>query len=92
MLEENPDTPWLKLNKDLIPPSVDDAIVMDFRNFMYIAMKALGLGEPTQLQYAMGYRLQHGPESFQLQAGRGAGPGAAGPVRHQVRRRRRPLG
>lgn len=73
MLEENPDTPWLKLNKDLIPPSVDDAIVMDFRNFMYIAMKALGLGEPTQLQYAMGYRLQHGPESFQLQAGRGAG-------------------
>ena len=26
----------------------------------------------TRLQYAMAYRLQHGPESFRLQAGRGA--------------------
>ena len=73
MSEQNNETPWLKLNLDLVPDSVDRAVLMDFRNFMYIAMKALGLGEPTQLQYAMGYRLQHGPESFQLQAGRGAG-------------------
>jgi len=65
--------PWLKLNPELIPSNVDPDMVLDFRNFLYVAMKYLGMGEPTRLQYAMAYRLQYGPESFQLQAGRGAG-------------------
>ena len=65
--------PWLRLDPELIPHWVDPDVVLDFRNFMYVAMKYLGMGEPTRLQYAMAYRLQHGPEAFQLQAGRGAG-------------------
>jgi len=65
--------PWLRINPELIPSNVDPDMVMDFRNFLYVAMKYLGMGEPTRLQYAMAYRLQYGPESFQLQAGRGAG-------------------
>ena len=65
--------PWLTIDPELIPSNIDPDIVLDFRNFLYVAMKALGMGEPTRLQYAMAYRLQHGPESFQLQAGRGAG-------------------
>lgn len=72
-IQPDPDRPWLKLDLSMIPGSVDPAIVCDFRNFMYVAMKHLGMGEPTRLQYAMAYRLQNGPEAFQLQAGRGAG-------------------
>lgn len=69
----DPERPWLRLNPELIPTNVDPDMLLDFRNFLYVALKHLGLGEPTRLQYAMAYRLQYGPESFQLQAGRGAG-------------------
>lgn len=65
--------PWLKLDPEMIPSNVDNDVLGDFRNHMFMCMRYLGLGEPTRLQYAMAYRLQHGPESFQLQAGRGAG-------------------
>ena len=76
-IEDHPafdaERPWLKVNPQLIPSNVDESVVGDFRNHMFMCMRHLGLGEPTRLQYAMAYRLQHGPESFQLQAGRGAG-------------------
>ncbi len=72
-LGPDPERPWLRIDVDKIPANIDPGMVMDFRNFLYVAMKHLGMGEPTKLQYAMAYRLQHGPEAFQLQAGRGAG-------------------
>ena len=73
LLVPDEERPWLKIDAELIPSNVDPEIVLEFRNFLYVAMKYLGMGEPTRLQYAMAYRLQYGPESFQLQAGRGAG-------------------
>ena len=72
-LVADPERPWLKIDATKIPDYVDPDMVVEFRNFLYVAMKYLGMGEPTRLQYAMAYRLQYGPESFQLQAGRGAG-------------------
>lgn len=56
-----------------IPSNVPTEAVEDYRNHLFYTFKALGLGEPTPLQYIMAYRLQHGEEMFQLMAGRGAG-------------------
>ena len=53
--------------------NVPSEMTEDFRNHLWACFKYLGLGEPTPLQYAMAEKLQHGPEGFQLQAGRGAG-------------------
>lgn len=65
--------PICNINRELVPPSVPEEILEDFRNHMFMCMKYLGLGEPTPLQYLMAARLQDGGEEFQLQAGRGAG-------------------
>ena len=53
--------------------NIPQEMLDDFRNHLWACFKYLGLGEPTPLQYAMAEKLQHGPDGFQLQAGRGAG-------------------
>jgi hypothetical protein len=53
--------------------NVPDEVLNDFRNHLFFAFRYLGLGEPSPLQYAIAYKIQHGPRDFQLQAGRGAG-------------------
>lgn len=45
----------------------------DFRNFLFLAWKFLGLPEPTPLQYALAHRLQHGPDRQCNAAYRGFG-------------------
>lgn len=45
----------------------------DFRNFLYVVWKHLGLPEPTPVQYDIAYRLQHGPKRDIIQAFRGVG-------------------
>lgn len=40
---------------------------------MFVCFHQMGLGSPTEAQYAMGESLQYGPVDFQLQAGRGFG-------------------
>lgn len=45
----------------------------DFKAFLYCCFKYLGLGEPTEKQYAMADLLQHGPNELILMAGRGDG-------------------
>ncbi len=52
---------------------MQEEVLEDFRNHVFYCMRFLGLGEPSQLQYAIATRIQHGPRDFQLQAGRGAG-------------------
>lgn len=45
----------------------------DFRKFLWFVWKHLGLPEPTSIQYAMAYYLQHGPRRHIIQAFRGCG-------------------
>lgn len=45
----------------------------DFRNFLYLVWKFLGLPEPTPAQYEMAEFLQHGPRRLVIQAFRGVG-------------------
>jgi hypothetical protein len=45
----------------------------DFRNFLYLVWKHLGLPDPTTLQYDIAYRLQHGPKRDIIEAFRGIG-------------------
>lgn len=37
------------------------ALLDDFRNYLYVLWKALGLPNPTPAQYAIAYYMQHGP-------------------------------
>lgn len=55
--------------------SVDliDPLKSDFRNFLYVVWKHLGLPEPTRAQYALAYYLQHSPKRFIMAAFRGIG-------------------
>jgi hypothetical protein len=48
-------------------------IKADFRNFLYLAWKHLGLPEPTPEQYDIAYYLQHGPKKKMIMAFRGVG-------------------
>jgi len=48
-------------------------ILADFRNFLYVVWKHLGLPPPTPKQYEMAYWLQHGGRRKVLQAFRGVG-------------------
>ena len=50
-----------------------DTIKGDFRNFLYIAWKHLGLPPPTRIQYDIAEYLQHGPKRLIIQAFRGVG-------------------
>ena len=53
--------------------NVPKEVIADFRNHLFFAMKYLGLGEPTPMQYEIAKQLQHGPTDFILAAGRGTG-------------------
>jgi hypothetical protein len=48
-------------------------ILADFRNFVYVVWKHLGLPEPTEVQYDIAAFLQHGPKRSVIEAFRGVG-------------------
>ena len=48
-------------------------ILSDFRNFVYVVWKHLGLPDPTPVQYDIASYLQHGPKRSIIQAFRGVG-------------------
>ena len=48
-------------------------LLSDFRNFVYIVWKHLGLPDPTPVQYDIASYLQHGPKRSIIQAFRGVG-------------------
>lgn len=50
-----------------------DEQLRDFRNFMFVVWKHLGLPEPTDVQYDIAHRLQHGPDRDIIEAQRGQG-------------------
>lgn len=50
-----------------------DPIQADFRNFLYLAWKHLGLPDPTPEQYDIAHYLQHGPKRKMIMAFRGVG-------------------
>ncbi len=52
---------------------VRDPLREDFRNFLYVIWKHLGLPDPTPAQYALALRLQHGPKRDVIEAFRGVG-------------------
>lgn len=45
----------------------------DFKNFLFVIWKHLGLPDPTPVQYDIADYLQHGPKRLQIQAFRGIG-------------------
>jgi hypothetical protein len=47
--------------------------LLDFRVFIFIVWKHLGLPEPTDVQYDMAYYLQHGKRRIVIEAFRGVG-------------------
>jgi hypothetical protein len=53
--------------------NIPKEMIDDFRNHLWACFKYLGLGDPTEAQYAMADALQDGPVDMQLQAGRGFG-------------------
>jgi len=61
------------INTDMIPESVPEEMISDFRNHLYACIKYLFGVSPTDLQYAMADALQSYSVDMQLQAGRGAG-------------------
>jgi hypothetical protein len=50
-----------------------DPVKADFRNFLYLAWKHLGLPDPTPEQYDIAHYLQHGPKKKMIMAFRGVG-------------------
>lgn len=56
-----------------LTPQERDPIKADFRNFLYLVWKFLGLPDPTPLQYDIAYFLQHGPRRAVIEAFRGIG-------------------
>lgn len=50
-----------------------DPVTGDFRNFMFLVWKHLGLPEPTPVQYDIAAYLQHGPKRSIIEAFRGVG-------------------
>ena len=51
----------------------DDPLKLDFRNFLYVVWKHVGLPKPTKVQYDIASYLQHGPRRKMVQAFRGVG-------------------
>lgn len=51
----------------------NDPVLSDFRNFMYLVWKHLGLPDPTPIQYDIALYLQHGPKRSIIEAFRGVG-------------------
>lgn len=52
---------------------LEDPLKADFRKFVYVVWKHLGLPDPTPLQYDIAYWLQMGPKRAVVQAFRGVG-------------------
>jgi hypothetical protein len=50
-----------------------DPLKADFRNFLWMVWKHLGLPEPTPVQYDIALFLQHGPRRSVIEAFRGVG-------------------
>ena len=50
-----------------------DKVKADFKNFLYLVWKHLGLPDPTPMQYEIADYLQHGPRRLMIQAFRGIG-------------------
>jgi hypothetical protein len=50
-----------------------DPVKSDFRNFLYLVWKHLGLPDPTPVQYDIAYHLQHGTKRELIEAFRGVG-------------------
>lgn len=66
------------LNTDLTPTAhaaklAVDPVLADFRNFMFVVWKHLGLPDPTPVQYDIAHFLQHGPKRAIIEAFRGVG-------------------
>jgi len=51
----------------------NNPLLLDFRNFLYVIWKHLGLPNPTPLQYSIAYYLQHGPRRKIIEGYRGVG-------------------
>lgn len=51
----------------------NDPVLSDFRNFMYLVWKQLGLPDPTPVQYDIAAFLQNGPKRSIIEAFRGVG-------------------
>lgn len=58
---------------DWVRTRSEKAMHDDFRKFLYMCWKHLGLPAPTPLQYSMAYYLQHGPRRRIIEAFRGCG-------------------
>lgn len=54
-------------------PNTGDPIKDDFRNFLWLCWRHLGLPDPTPVQYDFAWNLQHGPRRLVCEAYRGAG-------------------
>ncbi|WP_316172961.1 phage terminase large subunit [Bradyrhizobium sp. SZCCHNRI2049] len=52
---------------------IDDPLSRDFRKFLYVVWKFLGLPDPTPLQYDIARYMQHGPSKECIEAFRGVG-------------------
>jgi hypothetical protein len=64
------------MTKTLIKDQIDtqiDPLKEDFRKFLYVVWKHIGLPDPTPLQYDIAYWLQHGPNKVCIEAFRGVG-------------------
>jgi hypothetical protein len=57
----------------LTPVGEADPLKADFRNFLYVIWKHLGLPDPTWVQYDIASFLQHGPRRLIVEAFRGVG-------------------
>lgn len=58
----------------MILPNADaNRVLTDFRVFMYVIWKHLGLPAPTPVQYDIAHYLQHGPRRAVIEAFRGVG-------------------
>lgn len=56
-----------------LSPAQLEEIKKDFRKFLYVIWKHLGLPDPTPVQYDIAYHLQHAPKRRMVQAFRGIG-------------------
>lgn len=75
--EPAPEEPKSPLKADLLATTVRepeaDPLKADFRNFLFVVWKHLGLPDPTPEQYDIAYYLQHGPKKKMIMAFRGVG-------------------
>lgn len=61
----------LKSTTSIVSPNL--GALSDFRNFLYLVWKHIGLPDPTPVQYDIAHWLQHGPKRKVVEAFRGIG-------------------